>query len=316
MNEVLGKRVLVTGNTEFLGRHIYRALRKFGPEAVWCLTRGEFDGLSPERLVELFGESRAEIVIHLCDLDLGHDPQRSPAGEAVANDDPGFYDAVRAAGVAKCLVVGSSLAYPPVAAIPWCETEFLNPPPSGSHSPAIQRQREFLLRGLDEAENHELPVVTLLTGELYGPGDELRRQTGSLVDKLLRKTLEARESDRKALALPLSGTQSRDFLFVRDAAEGIALATAKHVRPNPVNIGTGVETALGSLVEMLASGFGYSGHVTWGQKVMGGVSRQCLDCRRAATDIGFSADTRLDAGLRETIAWHERQWSRPPAIAR
>jgi len=315
MNEVLGKRVLVTGKTEFLGRHVYRALRKFGPEAVWCLTRGEQEDLSHRALVELLGESRAEIIIHLCDLDLGHDRQRSGDGEAHSNDDHGLYEAVRDVGLAKCIVAGSSLAYPPVATVPWCEAEFLNRAPCGSHSPAVQRQREFLLKGLDQAENHRLPVVTLLLGELYGPGEDSRRQTGSLVDGLLRKILEAREADRERLAMPLSGAQSRDFIFVRDAAEGIALAAAKPIGPNPVNIGTGTETALGSLVEMLASGFGYTGQVTWGQKVIGGVSRQCLDRRRAATEFGFSADTHLDAGLRETIAWHERQWSRPPTVA-
>ncbi len=76
---------------------------------------------------------------------------------------------------AKCVIVGSSLAYPPVASVPWREVEFGNHPPAGAHSHPIEQQREFLLRGIDAALNGKVRVVTLLTGELYGPGDESQR---------------------------------------------------------------------------------------------------------------------------------------------
>ncbi len=99
-----------------------------------------------------------------------------------------------------------------------------------------------------------MPVVTLLAGELYGPGDDSHRQVDSLVDRLLCRILEGRESGREQLPVTVSGTQSRDFLFVRDAAEAIALATVTPVGSNPLNIGTGIETTLGSLVEMIAAG--------------------------------------------------------------
>ncbi len=313
MNEVLGKRILVTGDSEFLGRHIYRAMRKFGPAAVWCLPHGESHGLSGEGLIALFRESRAEIVIHVCDLNIGLDRQRSK-DQAASMDEPELFEAVGEAGIAKCVIVGSSLAYPPVASVPWREVEFCNHPPAGAHSRPVEQQREFLLRGLDAARNGAVPVVTLLTGELYGPGGESQRHVDSLVGRLLGKILEGRESEREQLRMSVSGTQSRDFLFVRDAAEAIALATAMPASGNPVNIGTGIETTLGSLVEMIAAGCDYSGAFAWGQKIMGGVSRQCLDCRRAGIEIGFSSETQLDSGIRETIAWHERHWGRTMAM--
>lgn len=319
MNEVRDKRVLVTGHTELLGCHIDRALRKFAPEAVWCLQRREFAALSFDGFIDLLQESRAEIVIHLCDLNGGRDrPQDETGGGSESDsDDPcGLYNALSKVRVAKCVLVGSSLAYPPVATIPWSETEFSNHPPTTSHSPSVLSQREFLLRGIEAAERQELPIVTLLAAELYGPGGESRRQTRSLVEGLVREMFKARDADRQTFHLPISGTQSRDFLFVRDAAEAIALVTAGHARPSLVNIGTGIETTIGSVVEMIAADIGYSGKVAWGQQLAGSVSRQCLDCRCAVKNFGFSAATRLDTGIRDTIAWHERQTNRPSVVAR
>lgn len=315
MNDVVGKRVLISGETEFLGRHIYRALRKYGPEAVWCTQPGEVDDFSQAALGELLRESRAEILIHICERHSHSDRSRG-TGRDGRDEGTGFAltSALRDSNVAKCVVVGSALAYSPAASLPWAEADFAaSSDGQGRHSAGHGLQRELLLEALELRKRENLPVVLLLTGELYGPGEESRRQTGSLVDGLLRKVLEVREADRDELRLPWSGTQSRDFLFVRDAAAGIALAASRYDERGPLNLGTGIETTLGSLLEMLSAVLEYRGDIAWGQKTLSGTPRQCLDCRRAAAELGFSADTHLDAGIRESAEWLERQWSRQPA---
>ena len=253
---VSGRRVLICGDTELLGRHIYRALRKFGPEAVWCMPSGEVDDGSRAALADLFRESRAEIVIHICQQPSGfarQQGQRRPAAHPAAD----LLSATQEAGIEKVVVVGSALAYPPGAALPSAEADFAVAGGGPIACEATGFHRGFLLDALRARQRDGFPVVTLLTGELYGPGEDPRRQTGPFVDALLRKVLEARESDRSELRLPWSGTQSRDFTFVRDAAAGIALATARYECPAPLNLGTGVETTLGSVVEMISSGLGY-----------------------------------------------------------
>ncbi len=314
MNDVAGKRVLISGDTEFLGRHIYRALRKYGPEAVWCTQPGEVADDSRDALAGLLGESRAEILIHLCE----RRPRTGHSGRAAANtrEAAGFAvtAALRESNVARCIVVGNSLAYSPAAPLPWTEGDFAGPAcAEGGPSDSHRLEREFLLEALELRDREDLPISVILAGELYGPGEESRRQTGSLVDALLRKVLEAREADREELRLPWSGTQSRDFLFVRDAAAGIALAASRYRDRGPLNLGTGVETTLGSLLEMMSASLEYRGEIVWGQKTLSGTPRQYLDCRRAAAELAFSADTRLDAGIRESAEWLERQWSRQPA---
>lgn len=315
MNDVAGKRVLICGDTEFLGRHIYRALRKYGPEAVWCTQPGEIGDDGRDALRELLRESRAEILIHLCERRprAGHSP-RVGGGTPEARAAFTVTAALGDSNLAKCVVVGNSLAYSPAAPLPWTEADFAGAAsePDGQSDP-FRAERAFLLEALELRDQEGLPVSLILAGELYGPGEESRRQTGTLADALFRKVLEAREADREELRLPWSGTQSRDFLFVRDAAAGIALAASRCHDRGPLNLGTGVETTLGSLLQMMSAFLGYRGEIVWGQKTLSGPQRQCLDCRRAAVELGFSADTRLDAGIRETAEWLERQWSRRPA---
>jgi GDP-L-fucose synthase len=101
-----------------------------------------------------------------------------------------------------------------------------------------------------------------------------------------------------------TGTPTREFLHVADAAEAIALACETSVPSLPINIGTGRETSIASLTEMIASAVGYEGEVAWDTSKPDGQPKRFLDVQRARELLQFEARIGLEEGIRETVAWY------------
>jgi GDP-L-fucose synthase len=122
---------------------------------------------------------------------------------------------------------------------------------------------------------------------------------------LIRKTVEARDAGEPFIEVWGTGTASREFLFVRDAAQAIAAATDRYNKPEPVNIGAGREISIRDLAELICRVCRFEGSIRWDASKPDGQPRRCLDTSRAEAEFGFRAATSLEDGLRETAKWYE-----------
>ena len=109
--------------------------------------------------------------------------------------------------------------------------------------------------------------------------------------------IPARRSDR-------SGSPTREFLYVDDAAAGILLAAEKYNKSAPVNLGSGVEISIKELARTIARQVGFEGEIRWDATRPGGQSRRRLNVSRAKEEFGFEAQMDFEEGLRHTIAWY------------
>jgi len=100
------------------------------------------------------------------------------------------------------------------------------------------------------------------------------------------------------------GSPTREFLYVEDAAEGIALATERYDKAEPVNLGSGAEISIRDLALKIAEMTGFQGRIAWDTTKPNGQPRRCLDVSRAEREFGFRARTAFDDGLRTTIEWY------------
>jgi GDP-L-fucose synthase len=100
------------------------------------------------------------------------------------------------------------------------------------------------------------------------------------------------------------GSPTREFLFVDDCADGLLLAATRYDGGDPVNLGTGVETSIRELAELIAELTGFEGELTWDTSMPNGQPRRQLDASRAEQLFGFRARTPLRDGLARTIAWY------------
>jgi GDP-L-fucose synthase len=125
------------------------------------------------------------------------------------------------------------------------------------------------------------------------------------VPALVRRLVEAADNQTPSVTHWGSGRPTREFLHVADAARAIRLAAdpTRPVDPRPINLGTGVETPIASLVETVSRAAGYTGAHHFDISKPDGQPRRWLDVRRAREVLGFEAQVPLDAGVAETVAW-------------
>ena len=139
---------------------------------------------------------------------------------------------------------------------------------------------------------------------VYGPGDNFDPNSSHVIPALIRKCLEAVERSDKQIVCWGSGSVSREFLYVDDAAEGILLAAESYDDPDPVNLGTGQEITIKALAEKIAPLCGFKGEICWDSSKPDGQPRRQLDVTRAKERFGFQAQTGFDQGLTNTISWY------------
>jgi len=140
---------------------------------------------------------------------------------------------------------------------------------------------------------------------LYGPGDNVDLHNSHVIPALIRKCLEARDANAASVEVWGTGTPTREFLYVDDAARAIKLAAEKYNKPDPVNVGSSEEISIKDLVELVVELTGFKGKVAWDRSKPDGQPRRKLNVDRASREFGFRSSTPFRAGLRETIKWYQ-----------
>ena len=162
-----------------------------------------------------------------------------------------------------------------------------------------------MVMGQAYRQQYGMNAITLLPVNMYGPGDNFDPASSHVIPAIIRKVISARDDRRSHIEAWGTGTASREFLFVRDAAEGIAQATESYDEGEPINLGSGMEITIKDLTELICDLCNYSGKIHWDTTKPDGQPRRLLDSSKAQAKLGFSAPTDFRTGLRETIGWYE-----------
>ncbi len=121
----------------------------------------------------------------------------------------------------------------------------------------------------------------------------------------MRKCVEARERGDRSIVVWGDGSASREFLYARDAAEGIVAASERYEKSDPVNLGAGFEIRIRELVPLVARLCRFQGDIVWDPTKPNGQPRRMLDTSRALREFGWKARIGFEEGLRETVEWYE-----------
>jgi GDP-L-fucose synthase len=149
-------------------------------------------------------------------------------------------------------------------------------------------------------------AIYLLPVNLYGPGDNFDPANSHVIPALIKKCVDARELGEAFIEAWGTGSASREFLYVDDAARGIVLAAERYDGRDPVNLGVGSEITIRDLLEFIARLTGFRGEIRWDHSKPDGQPRRSLDTSRAREAFGFTTGTSFEDGLRATIEWYER----------
>ncbi len=312
------KRVTVTGGRGFLGRRLVAELRHREPAAISTFSSKEYDLTRQVEVARMYADQRPDVVIHLA---------ARVGGIGANRENPGrfFYEnaimgielmeQARRHGVSKFVQLGTVCAYPKFTPVPFSEEHLWDGYPEETNAPYGIAKKALLVQAQAYRVQYGFNAIYLLPVNLYGPGDNFDPRTSHVIPALIRKCVEARERNDSTVTVWGTGTATREFLYVDDAARAIVLAAERYDKPAPVNIGAPGEISIRDLVDLIVRLTGYQGGVVWDTSKPDGQPRRKLNVERARREFGFEAAVRLGEGLRETIDWYTGARKQTPAQA-
>jgi GDP-L-fucose synthase len=295
-------RVLVTGGGGFLGSHLVERLERDGHDVV-AARQVDYDLTRGENAERMFRDAEAELVFHLAAEVGGIGANRANPGRFwFANLQMGLnvLEQARLHSTPKLVLLGTVCAYPKFTPVPFQEDDLWNGYPEETNAPYGVAKKSLLVGAQAYREQYGLSSIFVLPTNLYGPRDNFDLETSHVIPALIRKMLESPDE----VVLWGDGSPTREYLYVEDCAEGLALAAERYDGPEPVNLGTGVETSIRETAELVAEAVGFEGRITWDTSMPNGQPRRSLDASRAEQLFGFRARTPLREGIARTVAWY------------
>jgi GDP-L-fucose synthase len=302
------RRVMVTGGAGFLGSAVVRRLAEEGARNVFVPRRQEYDLRSLPDIQRALADGTPDLIIHLAAVVGGIGANRENPGRF-------FYDnaimgiqlmeEARLAGVAKFVAIGTVCAYPKFTPVPFHEDDLWNGYPEETNAPYGLAKKMLLVQAQAYRDQYGFNAINLLPVNIYGPGDNFDPASSHVIPALIKKCVDARDRGDAFIDAWGTGSASREFLYVDDAARGIALASERYDGRDPVNLGVGSEISIRDLTELIARLTGFKGEIRWDHSKPDGQPRRALDTTRAREAFGFSAGTSFEKGLEQTIRWYE-----------
>jgi len=303
------QRIVVTGGGGFLGSFVVDRLRKEECKEIVVPRSRDYDLRDKENIIRLLETSRPNVIIHLAALVGGIGANRIHPGLF-------FYDTAmmgiqlieyaRKFGIEKFVCIGTVCSYPKFSPVPFQEKNMWDGYPEETNAPYGLAKKMLLVQLQAYHQEYNFPGIYLVPVNLYGPRDNFDPETSHVIPALIRKCIEAKERNLPSITVWGTGHATREFLYVKDAAEAIVGATEHYNKTEPVNLGSGSEISIVKLVSLIQELTGYEGEIHWDHTRPDGQPRRFLDTSKARQEFGWSAQTPFQEGLKETIDWYRQ----------
>lgn len=302
-----GRRVLVTGGAGFLGSYIVKLLEQVKPKEIRVPRSKDYDLRSQAVCAEVVKD--IDVVIHLAANvgGIGYN-QKNPGSLFYDNLLMGVHlmEEARKAGVTKFVAIGTICAYPKFTPIPFKESDLWMGYPEETNAPYGLAKKMMLVQAQAYKQQYGFNAIYLLPVNLYGPGDNFDPDSSHVIPALIKKFVDAKNHNEKQVVVWGTGSPTREFLYVEDAALGILLAAEKYSDGEPVNLGSSFEISIKELAETIAKIANYKGKIIFDTSKPDGQPRRKLNVDRAKKMFGFVSTTSFVEGLAKTIEKFEQ----------
>ena len=298
------KKVLVTGSNGFLGKYVVNELKDRGVEKLELPNSNECDLRKQENCKKIVKDS--DIVFHVAGMVGGIDyMKKNPAHVFYDNLTMGTHiiEEAKNAGVEKLILVGTVCSYPKFASIPFKEEQIWEGYPEETNASYGLAKKMQLVQSNAYRQQYNFNSICVIPTNMYGPTDNFSDNTSHVIPAIIKKIFYAIQQNSKEILLWGDGSPTRDFLFVKDTAKGIILASEKYNDSEPINLGSETEISIKELAEMISELMDYDGEIKWDKSKPNGQPRRCVSNYRARELLEFKPNVSIREGLTETIEW-------------
>ena len=304
------KIVMVTGGSGFLGSYVVQKLIDNNQYMVYVPRSAQFDLTVRSNVDEILGVVQPSVVVHLA---------AKVGGIGANQNNPGsfFYDNImmglnlvdgcKEHGVDKFIHIGTVCSYPKYCNVPFKEDDLWSGFPEETNAPYGIAKKAIITMLEGYKQQYGLKSTVLLPVNLYGPKDNFNENSSHVIPALIKKIYDAKVRGDNEIVCWGTGSASREFLYVKDAAEAIVRAIDSGIEdPTPINLGGSGEITIKRLVQIISEHMCYTGKIVWDDSKPDGQPRRCLDNSRCKEMLGWEAKTDFVSGLRETIKWYKQ----------
>ena len=292
-----------------MGAFVVESLKKRGCKHTLVPKIEDYDLVDIKDIVRMYDDMAPDVVIHLAAVVGGIGANREHPGEFFYKNlmmGVQLIEQGRLRNIEKFVAVGTVCAYPKFTPVPFKEDDIWNGYPEETNAPYGLAKKMLLVQSQAYRQEYGFNSIFLVPVNLYGPGDNFDPSSSHVIPALIKKCVDAIDSGADYIECWGTGSASREFVYVADAAEGILLGAERHNGPEPVNIGAGMEIRIKDLVRLIAELTGFTGEIRWDKSRPDGQPRRSLDVSRAKELFGFEAATDLKHGLKATIQWYKK----------
>ena len=299
--------IFVAGHKGLVGSAVVRQLRSQGQE-VLTADRKSVDLRDPETTKQLLHDTRPDSAILAAARVGGIQANIDAPVELLVENlqiEVSFLTAAYEVGIKRVCFLGSSCIYPRESPQPIKENYLL----SGPLEPTNSAYALAKLAGIElvQAYRREYGArwISVLPGNLYGPGDNFNLRNSHVVPALIRKFHEAVMRGDDSVSMWGSGAARREFLHADDAASGILFALQEYDSDEPLNIGAGYDITIAELAKLIADVVGFEGEILWDVSRPEGVPKKLLDSSKLF-ELGWAPSIPLREGIESTYAWYRK----------
>ncbi len=302
---------VIAGSTGLVGTALTSAFESAGHEVIE-INRSVVNLLDLKATKAFIKQVRPNLVVDAAAKVCGIRANNSTPVEFLSDNiriQSNLMEAAHEAEVQKFVFLGSSCIYPRDCAQPIKE-EFLMTGPLESTNSAYAIAK---IAGIELVNSYRKEFgarwISLMPTNLYGKRDNFNLDTAHVLPALIRRFVDAAESETREVTLWGSGLPRREFLHVEDLARAILLTSSNYDSTMHLNIGTGKDLTIKELALMIAKLAGFEGQIMWDTSRPDGTPQKVLDVSKIKA-LGWEPTITLDEGIASTISWYKEASAR------